>query len=294
MQRQKEQEALTAALTRGMPLMWSAVASLMDAERVQRLQRLVASWERQSFLPQLSLTVPRAASPPPAVAPTPQPIAPAAAPKPAPAVVPAPTPVPHPGLPGPHYQPHAHHPHVAPHHGSDEEGAEPFSGAGGSGVWNAQYVATVDSDLEFGDKILLPPSALGELTLRSVRFPILLQLRNPANNKRTYAGVREFSAPEGRCVVPRWVLQNVEGTETRRLHIRTVDLPQVRQHLLDVHTFVFVCLCVCASVCLFVRVSCVCLCLHQCWPLTGPRSGPMRASVRLAVTLHESQNPRRS
>lgn len=257
MQRQKEQEALTAALTRGMPLVWSAVAPLMDAERVQRLQRLVASWERQSFLPQLNLTVPPpAASPPPAVTPAPQPIVvPAAAPKPAPAVAPAPTPVPHPVLPAPHHKPHAHHPHVAPHHGGDEDGAEPFSGAGGSGVWNAQYVATVDSDLEFGDKILLPPSALGELTLRSVRFPILLQLRNPANNKRTYAGVREFSAPEGRCVVPRWVLQNVEGTETRRIHIRTVDLPQVR-HLGCVR----LCAYVCVRLCLYLFVS---VCLYQ-------------------------------
>ena len=244
-QRQKEEEAFLKAVTRQFPAIWNAVSPLLDSERVQRLQRLITSWESRSLLQPLNLTVPppghhsslpTSSTPPAEPTPAPTPASPAVAIKPAPPVV-HPAVTPHPPFPAhkPHPPHHGHKPHPMhkPHpvhypDDDDDDGTEPFAGAGGTGVWNAQYVAAVDPDLEFGDKILLPASALKELTLRSVKFPILLQIRNPANNKRTYVGVREFSAPEGRCMLPRWVLSNVEVTETRRLNIRTIDLPLVR------------------------------------------------------------------
>jgi ubiquitin fusion degradation protein 1 len=62
--------------------------------------------------------------------------------------------------------------------------------------------------LEDGDKILLPPSALHELAQMNVEYPMLFELTNPRMGKRTHCGVLEFSAEEGRCYVPYWMLAN--------------------------------------------------------------------------------------
>lgn len=62
--------------------------------------------------------------------------------------------------------------------------------------------------LEDGDKILLPPSALHELAQMNVEYPMLFELTNPRMGKRTHCGVLEFSAEEGRCYVPYWMMAN--------------------------------------------------------------------------------------
>ncbi|CAM9952888.1 unnamed protein product, partial [Choristocarpus tenellus] len=59
--------------------------------------------------------------------------------------------------------------------------------------------------LEAGDKILLPSSALDALARQQVEYPMLFEISNPAESKRTHCGVLEFSAPEGSCYIPYWM-----------------------------------------------------------------------------------------
>jgi ubiquitin fusion degradation protein 1 len=65
------------------------------------------------------------------------------------------------------------------------------------------------ANIEEGDKILLPPSALDTLARMNVEYPMLFELRNDAFGKHTHCGVLEFSAEEGRCYVPFWMMQNM-------------------------------------------------------------------------------------
>lgn len=73
-------------------------------------------------------------------------------------------------------------------------------------------------DIDKGDKILLPASALNELyqlmSSRSNRSPLIFCLKNSVEGKLTYCGVLEFVAEEGTCVfnpgncyVPQWMFK---------------------------------------------------------------------------------------
>ncbi|KAL6076408.1 Ubiquitin fusion degradation protein 1 [Balamuthia mandrillaris] len=111
---------------------------------------------------------------------------------------------------------------------------------GQTATWNAQLIChsilsfpgeddsngAPPPNLEKGDKVLLPSSALMELSLRQIEFPIVLQLRNPANNKLAYCGVLEFSSPEQHCCVPFWMKEALELEEGQRIHLRTVNVPK--------------------------------------------------------------------
>jgi ubiquitin fusion degradation protein 1 len=65
------------------------------------------------------------------------------------------------------------------------------------------------SGIDEGDKILLPPSALEVLARMNVEYPMLFELKNDALNKKTHCGVLEFSAEEGKCFMPFWMMQNM-------------------------------------------------------------------------------------
>lgn len=64
-------------------------------------------------------------------------------------------------------------------------------------------------ELESGNKILLPPSALSQLARRNITWPMLFQVCNPLKNKFTHSGVLEFVAEEGTCYMPYWMMQNL-------------------------------------------------------------------------------------
>jgi ubiquitin fusion degradation protein 1 len=65
------------------------------------------------------------------------------------------------------------------------------------------------SNLDDGDKILLPPSALEVLSRMRVDFPMLFEIKNEQNDRRTHCGVIEFTAEEGKCHVPYFMMQNL-------------------------------------------------------------------------------------
>ncbi|KDO26286.1 hypothetical protein SPRG_08361 [Saprolegnia parasitica CBS 223.65] len=80
--------------------------------------------------------------------------------------------------------------------------------------------------LEDGDKILLPPSALETLARLHIEYPMLFKIKNEAVNRVSHCGVLEFSAPEGSCYMPYWMMQNMFLTEGSILNIQNVTLPK--------------------------------------------------------------------
>ncbi|OQR98833.1 ubiquitin fusion degradation protein [Thraustotheca clavata] len=80
--------------------------------------------------------------------------------------------------------------------------------------------------LEDGDKILLPPSALETLARLHIEYPMLFKVKNEAVNRVSHCGVLEFSAPEGSCFMPYWMMQNMFLTEGSIVNIQNVTLPK--------------------------------------------------------------------
>lgn len=64
-------------------------------------------------------------------------------------------------------------------------------------------------DLNYGSKILLPPSALDKVSKMHVQWPLLMELINGEKDAHTHAGVLEFVAEEGRAYLPQWVSNNL-------------------------------------------------------------------------------------
>ena len=60
-------------------------------------------------------------------------------------------------------------------------------------------------NVNFGGKVLLPPSALDKLTRLHITYPMVFELLNGSAGKSTHAGVLEFIAEEGRIYLPQWV-----------------------------------------------------------------------------------------
>mmetsp|Transcript_8597 Transcript_8597/g.15600 ORF Transcript_8597/g.15600 Transcript_8597/m.15600 type:complete len:388 (-) Transcript_8597:38-1201(-) len=101
---------------------------------------------------------------------------------------------------------------------------------GGPRRFEEQYhcysVAYADKPhLEGGDKIILPPSALDTLSRLLVEYPMLFNLSSESGNS-THSGVLEFSAPEGSCYIPYWVMQNLLIPEGGLLTVKNVSLPK--------------------------------------------------------------------
>mmetsp|Transcript_15845 Transcript_15845/g.32573 ORF Transcript_15845/g.32573 Transcript_15845/m.32573 type:complete len:386 (-) Transcript_15845:76-1233(-) len=79
--------------------------------------------------------------------------------------------------------------------------------------------------LEGGDKIILPPSALDSLSRMMIEYPMLFKLSSPSGQS-THCGVLEFSAPEGSCYIPFWIMQNLLIPEGGLLTVTNVSLPK--------------------------------------------------------------------
>ncbi|GBG32175.1 Ubiquitin fusion degradation protein 1-like [Hondaea fermentalgiana] len=90
-------------------------------------------------------------------------------------------------------------------------------------------------DKENGDKIILPTSAFETLARMTITYPMQFELRNDeycdisegdeTRIPRTHVGVLEFTAPEGRCYVPYWIMQNLFVQEGGYLTVKNVTLP---------------------------------------------------------------------
>ena len=64
-------------------------------------------------------------------------------------------------------------------------------------------------DVDEGDKIYLPQSALDNLAHMNVQYPMLFEIENNLVGKKSHCGVLEFSAEEGWCYMPHWMMENL-------------------------------------------------------------------------------------
>jgi ubiquitin fusion degradation protein 1 len=105
-------------------------------------------------------------------------------------------------------------------------------GGGGRSAFEAQYraypVSFIDrSELDKGDKIILPPSALDRLSqIGDLDFPMLFNIENVKEKTKTHCGVLEFVADEGVCYLPYWMMQNLRLIEGDVLRVKNCRLPK--------------------------------------------------------------------
>lgn len=88
--------------------------------------------------------------------------------------------------------------------------------------------------LENGDKVLLPPSALDHLD-----YPMLFELYNAATEHRSHCGVLEFTADEGMLYMPYWMMQNMLLQEGDIVKVKNATLPKGTYVKLQPHTKIF-------------------------------------------------------
>lgn len=93
--------------------------------------------------------------------------------------------------------------------------------------YHCYSVAYADkSHLEGGDKILLPPSAFDTLARLQVDYPMLFRLESSDKGTLTHSGVLEFTAEEGSCYIPFWMMQNLLIEEGAVISVTNVSLPK--------------------------------------------------------------------
>jgi len=80
-------------------------------------------------------------------------------------------------------------------------------------------------DVDNGGKIILPPSALDQLTRLAITFPMLFKVSSFATQRETHCGVLEFVADEGKCYIPYWMMRNLMIEEGATVRIETATLP---------------------------------------------------------------------
>jgi len=123
-----------------------------------------------------------------------------------------------------------------------------FFGGGVPGRFDHQYqVFPVTfmgkEELEKGNKIILPQSALDHLARLNISWPMLFEMTNPATSRSTHGGVQEFIAEEGTCFLPYWMMQHLLLTEGDIVRINNTSLPKgsfvklqpVSSDFLDIH-----------------------------------------------------------
>lgn len=82
-------------------------------------------------------------------------------------------------------------------------------------------------EIQRGGKIIMPPSALDQLSRLNISYPMLFKLTNKGknNNRSTHCGVLEFVAEEGVVFLPYWMMQNLLLAEGDLVHIENCTLP---------------------------------------------------------------------
>ncbi|CAI9766598.1 unnamed protein product [Fraxinus pennsylvanica] len=98
-----------------------------------------------------------------------------------------------------------------------------------------------NSNIEFGDKIWMPVSALNELVVCDVPSPWMFQIKAYYNSGRvSHCGVLEFTAEEGCIVVSDWMMENLNIQEGELVEVASVVLPTGNYMKLQPHTTKFI------------------------------------------------------
>ncbi|GBP00543.1 Ubiquitin fusion degradation protein 1 homolog [Eumeta japonica] len=80
-------------------------------------------------------------------------------------------------------------------------------------------------DVERGGKIIMPPSALEQLTRLNIEYPMIFKLTNKKTKRITHCGVLEFVADEGKVYLPHWMMANLVLEEGAVIQVESVSLP---------------------------------------------------------------------
>ncbi|CAH1980065.1 unnamed protein product [Acanthoscelides obtectus] len=80
-------------------------------------------------------------------------------------------------------------------------------------------------DVERGGKIIMPPSALEQLTRLNINYPMLFKLGSKRTGRTTHCGVLEFVADEGKVYLPLWMMHNLVLEEGDLVQMESVTLP---------------------------------------------------------------------
>ena len=72
----------------------------------------------------------------------------------------------------------------------------------------------------------MPPSAFDTLARLQVDYPMLFQLQSAEKGTMTHSGVLEFTAEEGSCYIPFWMMQNLLLDEGGIITVTNVSLPK--------------------------------------------------------------------
>ncbi|KAF5946909.1 hypothetical protein HYC85_017137 [Camellia sinensis] len=80
--------------------------------------------------------------------------------------------------------------------------------------------------IENGDKIIMPPSALDRLASLHIDYPMLFELRNAATERISHCGVLEFIAEEGMIYMPYWMMENLLLQEGDIVRVKNMTLPK--------------------------------------------------------------------
>ncbi|KAK4058800.1 ubiquitin fusion degradation protein [Microbotryomycetes sp. JL221] len=82
-------------------------------------------------------------------------------------------------------------------------------------------------NLMYGGKIVMPPSALEELTGLDIELPIDYEISNPAvPDLKTHVGVLEFIAQEGTVNLPQWVMDQLRLNEGDPIRLQGARFPK--------------------------------------------------------------------
>ncbi|CCJ28774.1 unnamed protein product [Pneumocystis jirovecii] len=81
------------------------------------------------------------------------------------------------------------------------------------------------NSVNFGGKVILPPSVLNKLSRLNISYPMLFELKNTEKDRITHAGVLEFIAEEGRIYLPLWMMQTLLLEQGDLLSVVSTKLP---------------------------------------------------------------------
>ncbi|OUM65673.1 hypothetical protein PIROE2DRAFT_41437, partial [Piromyces sp. E2] len=80
-------------------------------------------------------------------------------------------------------------------------------------------------DIHYGGKVIMPSSALDKLSRLNIAYPMLFELVNEQEDRKTHAGVLEFTAEEGRIYLPNWMMKTLLIEEGSIIKIKNTSLP---------------------------------------------------------------------
>ena len=75
------------------------------------------------------------------------------------------------------------------------------------------------------EKFLLPPSALADISVKRVVYPLMFKLKT-SDGKNLHCGILEFTSVEGEIVMPEWMINQLNAKPGQPIFVQTIALPK--------------------------------------------------------------------